>query len=156
MFWLRLVNALNVFRVILVFGFSLVVGWIICIGVWFVVFDEDIIGCKVKSCLFKEMVWGCCWFDMVIENVCVELDVDKDEGFGNMWIRCFFLKVCGVEIFCIELLDFIIVLVLLIGNRIELGGGVERSGKGFWLVVCMIIICWFIVWLGIFVFIIVG
>lgn len=68
---------------------------------------------------------------MVTEKVCVELDVDKDEGLGNMWTRCLPPKVCGVETFCTELLDPIIALAPLTGSRTEPGGGAERSGKGF-------------------------
>lgn len=58
---------------------------------------------------------------MVTEKVCVELDVDKDEGLGNMWTRCFPPKVCGVDTFCTEL-DPIIALAPLTGSRTEPGG----------------------------------
>lgn len=68
---------------------------------------------------------------MVTEKVCVELDVDKDEGLGNIWTRCFPPKVCGAETFCTALFDPIIALAPLIGSRTEPGGGAERSGKGF-------------------------
>lgn len=68
---------------------------------------------------------------MVTEKVCAELEVDKDEGRGNIWTRCFPPKVCGVETFCTALLVPITALAPLTGSRTELGGGAERNGKGF-------------------------